>query len=86
LRTLLTFALNLVSPVKVVSPILSPAAAPALLNRYLARLRRPAAGHQRIMIRTLFAPGEIKLAIQRFVFVPVRGVTVDLRQTARTIG
>jgi hypothetical protein len=38
------------------------------------------------MIRTLFAPGEIKLAIQRFVFVPVRGVTVDLRQTARTIG
>jgi hypothetical protein len=33
------------------------------------------------MIRTLFAPGEIKLAIQRFVFVPVRGVTVDLRQT-----
>ena len=52
-----------------------------LLNRYLARLRRPAAGHQRIMIRTLFAPGEIKLAIQRFVFVPVRGVAVDLRQT-----
>ena len=52
-----------------------------LLNRYLARLRRPAAGHQRIMIRTLFAPGEIKLAIQRFVFVPVRGLTVDLRQT-----
>ena len=33
------------------------------------------------MIRTLFAPGEIKLAIQRFVFVPVRGVAVDLRQT-----
>ncbi len=52
-----------------------------LLNRYLARLRRPAAGHQWIMIRTLFAPGEIKLAIQRFVFVPVRGVAVDLRQT-----
>ena len=51
-----------------------------LFNRDLARFRRPASGHQRIMIRPLAAPGEVKLAVQGFIFIAFRRLTVDLRQ------
>ena len=51
-----------------------------LFNRHLARLRRPATGNQRIMIRTLAAPGEVKLPVQGFIFIALRHLTVNLRQ------
>jgi hypothetical protein len=32
------------------------------------------------MIRTLAAPGQVQLAVQRFVFIALRHLTVNLRQ------
>ena len=51
-----------------------------LLHRHLPRFRRPVAGSDRVMIRAFILPGQIQLAVKRFIFITLGRLTVNLSQ------